>query len=49
MSQQCQIQMEENCIIQNTSGNINPNAAELFWTIFHSFGAGIANAISSSK
>ena len=27
----------------------NPNAAELFRTIFHSFEAGIANAISSSK
>ena len=27
----------------------NPYAAELFWTIFHSFEAGIANAISSSK
>ena len=28
---------------------LNPNAAELFRTIFYSFEAGIANAISSSE
>ena len=29
--------------------NINPSAAVLFVSIFHSFAAGIANAISSFK
>ena len=28
---------------------VNPYAADLFWTIFHSIEAGIANPISSSK
>ena len=30
-------------------GCFNPYAADFFRTIFHSFEAGIANAISSSK
>ena len=43
------VQTNCNKTVINMISLFNPNAAELFRTIFHSFEAGIANAISSSK
>ena len=36
------------CFMPHFRRHVSPNAAESFWNIFHSFAAGIANAISSN-